>query len=294
MTDQIDGETQLVGLIGWPVGHSLSPAMHNAAFATLGLNWRYVPLPVRPERLADAVRGLAALGFRGVNVTAPHKVAIMSLLDAVDESARLVGAVNTIQIDVQAGHLTGLNTDGRGFLADLMASEMLPAPGARVIVLGAGGAARAVGAALIQSGARVTFVNRTLSHAEGLVGALRAARPEADVRAVAVGSLPSVSGEAALIVNTTPLGMWPDTESTPWPESVPLPPDASVYDTVYRPVETRLVREARLARLRATGGIGMLVRQGAAALTLWTGHAAPLDVMRAACDAALRDGASRT
>mgnify|MGYP005863854545 CR=1 FL=1 len=290
MTDVIDGETQLVGLIGWPVGHSLSPAMHNAAFATLGLNWRYVPLPVHPERLADAVPGLAALGFRGANVTAPHKVAVMPLLDTLDESARLVGAVNTIQIDGESGRLIGLNTDSDGFLADLAASGMLPAPGARVIVLGAGGAARAIGMALIQSGARVTFVNRTPSHAGRLVDSMRAVRPEADVRAVALESLQAVGSEAALIVNTTPLGMWPDVNTSPWPKSVPFPRDAAVYDTVYRPPETRLMQDARAAGLRSVGGIGMLVRQGAAAFALWTGFAAPLDVMRAACSAALREG----
>ena len=290
MTGGIDGETQLVGLIGWPVGHSLSPAMHNAGFAHLGLNWRYVPLPVRPERLADAVRGLAALGFRGANLTAPHKVAVISLLDSLDESARLVGAVNAIQIDGESGRLIGLNTDIEGFLTDLAANGMLPTPGARVIVLGAGGAARAIGMALIQSGARVTFVNRTPSHAERLVDSMRAVRPEVDVRVVGLESLHAVGSEAALIVNTTPLGMWPDVETSPWPEFVPLPPGAAVYDTVYRPVETRLVREAQAAGLRATGGTGMLVRQGAFAFALWTGRAAPLDVMRAACDAALREG----
>src|SRR5215813_5291148 len=165
----IDGQTQLVGVIGWPTAHSLSPAMHNAAFSYMGLNWRYVPLPVRREQLPDAMRGLAALGFRGINVTVPHKVDVIPMMDSITEAVTIVGAVNTIRIDRNSGKLEGMNTDMGGFLTDLAANRIHVGKDTRVVILGAGGAARAAAAGLVRSGAHVIVVNRTPEKAEALV-----------------------------------------------------------------------------------------------------------------------------
>jgi len=285
----IDGQTQLVGIIGWPVAHSLSPAMHNAAFAYAGLNWRYVPLPVRPEHLREAIKGMASLGFRGVNVTVPHKVDIIPLLDSVTDAVRVVGAVNTIRVDRNTGKLEGLNTDMTGFLADLAANNIHVSKDTRVIILGAGGAARAVASGVVRSGAQVTLVNRTFSTAQTAAMFIQSSWSATNITAVPLDKLAEVARDAALIVNTTSAGMWPDVETTPWPESVPFPKNATLYDTVYRPLKTRLMREAEKAGLRVVGGVGMLVYQGAAAYEVWTSKQAPIDVMKMICQQALAE-----
>lgn len=285
----IDGQTQLVGIIGWPVAHSLSPAMHNAAFAYAGLNWRYVPLPVRPEHLKEAIKGMAALGFRGVNVTVPHKVDIIPLLDSVTDAVRVVGAVNTIRVDRNTGKLEGLNTDMTGFLADLAANTIHVGKDTRVIILGAGGAARAVASGLVRSGAQVTLVNRTFATAQTTAAFIQSSWSSTSITAVPLERLAEVAREATLIVNTTAAGMWPDVEGTPWPEGVPFPKNATVYDTVYRPLKTRLMRDAEKAGLRVVGGIGMLVYQGAAAYEVWTGRQPPVEVMKLVCQQALTE-----
>ncbi|MCC7451436.1 MAG: shikimate dehydrogenase [Anaerolineae bacterium] len=285
----IDGQTQLVGIIGWPVAHSLSPAMHNAAFAYAGFNWRYVPLPVRPEHLREAIKGMAALGFRGVNVTVPHKVDIIPLLDSVTDAVRVVGAVNTIRVDRNTGKLEGLNTDMTGFLADLAANNIHVSKDTRVIILGAGGAARAVASGVVRSGAQVTLVNRTFSTAQTAAMFIQSSWSATNITAVPLDKLAEAARDAALIVNTTSAGMWPDVESTPWPEGVPFPKTATLYDTVYRPLKTRLMRDAEKAGLRVVGGIGMLVYQGAAAYEVWTGKQAPIDVMKMICQQALTE-----
>jgi shikimate dehydrogenase len=254
--------------------------MNNAAFAYMNLNWQYVPLPVRPEDLPNALKGLNALGFRGVNVTVPHKVNVIPLLDSVSEAAMIVGAVNTIRIERSTGKLEGLNTDMTGFLADLAANKIALGRSGRVVVLGAGGAARAVGAGLSRSGGHVTFVNRTLEKAEAIVQFLKSSWSSANVQAAPYSALAEVSRDATLIINATPVGMWPEVDSTPWPEGVPFPKEATVYDTVYRPIQTRLMRDAEAAGLRAVGGLGMLVYQGAAALEVWTGRQPPIDIMK--------------
>ncbi len=285
----IDGQTQLVGIIGWPVAHSLSPAMHNAAFAYAGLNWRYIPLPVRPEHLKEAIKGMAALGFRGVNITVPHKVDIIPLLDSVTDAVSVVGAVNTIRVDRNTGKLEGLNTDMTGFLADLAANHIHMTRDTRVVILGAGGAARAVASGLVRSGAQVTLVNRTFSNAQTTATFIQSSWSSTNIVAVPLNKLAEASCEATLIVNTTPSGMWPDVDTTPWPENVPFPKNATVYDTVYRPLKTRLMRDAEKAGLRAVGGIGMLVYQGAAAYEAWTERQAPVDVMKMVCQQALME-----
>lgn len=280
----IDGHTELVGLIGWPVTHSLSPAMHNAAFAARGMNWVYVPLSVPPGKVEAAVRGLLALGFRGANVTVPHKQAVMPFMDELGESAQALGAVNTIL--VREGRLVGENTDWRGFLDALRAGGFNPGR-KRALVLGAGGGARAVIYALVREGAQVSIYNRTPTKAAGLAQDLQKGMPHAKI--FLLNAFPSCLDEFDLLVNATPVGMWPESDSSPWPEDVPLPSHLTVFDLVYRPLWTKLLKKARKDGARSIGGMEMLVRQGALAFEMWTGEAPPLEAMRAACEKALME-----
>ncbi len=278
----INGKTQLIGLIGWPVSHSFSPAMHNAAAQALGLNWAYVPLPVAPENLATAVSGLSALGFRGVNVTVPHKQAVMPLLDELEPGAQAIGAVNTIVV-AENGRLTGHNTDWSGFLADLQAHD-IAVTGRDCLLLGAGGSARAVAYGLSQSGARVHILARRPEQAEQLIADLRPFLRQNQLTSHPLSQLAQITPAltAPLIINSTPLGMTPRESSTPWPDDLPFPEQAIIYDLVYNPRQTRFMQQAEAAGCRAINGLGMLVQQGAAAFTLWTGAEPDTAVMAAA------------
>ncbi len=285
----LDGTTQLVGIIGWPVKHSLSPRMHNAAFAATGLNWAYVPLPVPPDRVQDAVQGLRALGFRGANVTIPHKQTVMRYLDRITPEAQAIGAVNTIVVDTE-GTLWGTNTDARGILDDLRAHNV-PIQGERVLILGAGGAAHAVAYALAREGARITIANCTESRAIHLVRRLHAVLPGKTLAVIPLTreALAAAARTHTLLVNTTNVGMWPHVDASPWPEGEGFGTIRVVYDVIYRPRETRLLREARAAGCRTIDGLGMLVRQGAEAWRLWTGHPPPVDVMWRAVEHSLSE-----
>ena len=269
----IDGKTQLIGLIGYPVAHTLSPAMHNAAAAALGLNATYVPLPVAPERLPDALRGLIALGFRGVNVTVPHKEAVLPHMDAIFPAARIIGAVNTIVIG--DGRLTGFNTDWSGFLSDLERYR-LALYGRDCLVLGAGGSARAVVYALLRRGSRVTIAARRLEQAQQLATELGTAFPDAMPPAASL--LEDAASTAALLdepilINTTPLGMeGAYSEQSPWPDGAPFPSGAFAYDLVYTPRETCFMAQARAAGRQTANGLGMLVGQAAEAFEVLTGR----------------------
>lgn len=278
----INGKTQLIGLIGWPVAHSFSPAMHNAAAQALGLNWAYVPLPVRPEAVATAVPALAALGFRGVNVTVPHKQAVMPLLDDIEPGARLIGAVNTIVVG-ENGRLTGHNTDWSGFLADLQAHDITVA-NRDCLLLGAGGSARAVAYGLARSGARVHLLARRIEQAEAVLADLRDQLPAAQLTCHALSDLRQVAAQrpAPLIINCTPLGMTPHEDSSPWPDGLPFPAGATLYDLVYNPPHTRLMQQAEAVGCHARNGLGMLVHQGAQAFALWTGQQPDTAVMTTA------------
>lgn len=275
----IDGRTQLVGLLGWPVEHSLSPTMHNTAFKALDLNWRYLPLPVAPGRVKEALAGLLALNFRGVNVTVPHKQAVIPHLDQISPAAQVIGAVNTIVI--KDGHLLGHNTDGEGFLAAVREAGFDPA-GKRALVLGAGGAARAVVYTLAQSGCAMSIHNRTAARAQSLAREMQALKLAA---VEPVSQLETLDlNRIDLLVNTTPVGMWPQVQACPWPRMLSLPAHWTVYDLVYNPRETRLLKQAKAAGARPVDGLGMLVWQGALAFKLWTGRDAPAGIMRAALD----------
>ena len=269
-----------LALFGYPLSHSVSPAMHNAALAELGLaGWLYEAVPVPPEGLAEAVERLRGPEYAGANVTVPHKQPVIDLIDGVTPVAHAIGAVNTIV--KHEGRLVGHNTDAAGLLADLYKYEVHVSK-RPVLVLGAGGSARAAVAALAGVGAQVRVIARRPEQIETLrsVAALQAFEWSP------LGLL-AASDNVALIINTTPLGMTPNTDATPWLEGTPFPPDAFVYDLVYNPPDTLLVRQARADGLRAATGLGMLVEQGALALELWTGQTAPRATMRRAAEAKL-------
>jgi shikimate dehydrogenase len=281
----LTGRTALVGVIGWPVEHSVSPQMHNAALRVLGLDWCYVPFAVRPEALPQAVAGLCALGLRGLNATVPHKQALLGLMDALTPEARAIGAVNTVLMR-QDGVL-GHNTDAQGFLRALREAGCEPGDGT-ALVLGAGGVARAIVYALLSVGASVTLLNRTPARAEALAVEMSGyARAALEAGPLDAPTLRRAAKSARLVINATTLGMWPQVETSPWPDDVPMPAHAFCYDVVYNPRETLWLSRARAAGCAAADGLGMLVHQGAEALELWTGLAAPVPVMRAACEAAL-------
>ena len=299
----IDGHTQLVGLIGWPVEHSLSPVMHNAAFDALGLKWRYVPLPVKPGQIEAAVRGLAALGFRGANVTVPHKQAVMFALDSIAPNARDLGAVNALVIGRRADGtaiIGGYNTDDKGFIGALRQGGFEPEEGGHAVVVGAGGGARAVVFGLLCSGiGEIVVLNRTLERALTLVSNLsgstvlttgRRPRDSSQLRALPLTpeTLIECTRAADLLVNATTVGIWPHVHGSVWPDDAPIPAHLTVCDLVYNPLETRLLRQARESGAHCIGGLGMLVGQGALAFEMWTGQTAPVEVMRAACEQALR------
>lgn len=265
--------TERVGLLGWPVAHSVSPAMHGAAFAACGLDWQYDLLPAAPDRFSITVSECVARGYRGFNVTVPHKAAALRLPEIVEASAaaQAIGAVNTLVVR-SGGFLIADNTDWRGFLDDLAVYGVSTA-GDRCLILGSGGSAQAVGYALRHGGAAtVTVISRTPDGRAGVMGydALEHLAPEVD-----------------LVVNCTPVGMHPHVGHSPWPDDVAFPADAILYDLVYNPPRTRLVAQAEAAGARAISGLGMLVRQGALAFEQWTGHTPPVEVMTAAARAAL-------
>lgn len=281
----ITGRTTLVGLFGWPVSHSVSPAMHNAAFAELGMNWCYVPMPVPTEpgeRIGEAVRGLRAMGFRGANVTVPHKQNVMPYLDWLTPAAKAIGAVNTIIVEGD-GTLTGDNTDAPGFIADLRVHHVDPR-GKRIIVLGAGGSARAVVYGLAEAGAHeIMLFNRTQERAEVLAAEMWGRFP--DTR-FAAHQLPDdivrTAEYADIIVNCTSLGMTPKVEGLPWLEDAAFSPGQVVYDLVYNPMETRLLALARGDGAMGIDGLGMLIWQAALAFERWTGQKPPVSVMEEA------------
>lgn len=271
--------TQRVGIIGWPVEHSLSPAMHNAAFQALGMDWEYDRMAIPPDIAHLGLKEPMRHNYVGVNVTIPHKETIMRLVHP-DETARAVGAVNTVVFK----DMIGTNTDVAGFIGDLQA-HAVPLAGTNALVLGAGGAARAAVYGLTRAGARVTVVNRTMQRAQEMVAGLAVS---AGVRDVSVCTLDDATEQPLnLIVNCTPLGMWPHVEETPWIEGVPFPQGVTVYDMIYRPQTTRLMQQAQAHGGWAIGGLGMLVRQGAEAFRVFTGEEPPFEVMYAAAVVAL-------
>jgi shikimate dehydrogenase len=265
-----------VGVVGWPVEQSVSPAMHNAAFAALGMtDWFYDRIAIPPEILALSLRELSDHGYIGVNITVPHKQAALALVKA-DPLARKVGAVNTILFRRKAG----TNTDVAGFIDDLKAHGV-KVKGERVLILGAGGAARAAAYGLLQAGVGdIGFINRTPEAVFKLANDL-AFEPMIMSHGVATMFDPS------LIIQCTSVGMAPNVDQSIWPKGEQFPKGCTVYDMVYRPRRTAFMAQAEKAGCRVLGGLGMLVRQGAASFKYWTGVEPPVEVMREAAQKAL-------
>jgi shikimate dehydrogenase len=277
----IGSRTTVVGVFGHPVAHSLSPHMHNDALRTQGIDMVYLAFDVLPESLSDAVMGLRALGFRGVNVTIPHKESILSLLDDVDTAAARIGSVNTVVND--NGRLIGYNTDKSGFAAALRGLRPEGARGLSCFVAGAGGAARAVVAALMDDGAHeIQIYNRTPERAISLCSE---AASWGGTRCLAVpeDEVFHAAGEAHIIVNATSVGLMPSVKESPVPVDI-LHSRHIVMDLVYGPGPTALVREAKARGATAIDGKEMLVMQAAGSYELWTGRQAPVNVMRQSID----------
>lgn len=276
-----EGETRLCGIIGDPIEHTMSPVMHNAAFSKLRLNYRYVPFRVRKEELGKAIERMRVLNMRGLNVTIPHKVAVIPFLDRLDPLAKEIGAVNTIVND--DGVLTGYNTDAAGFLRALLTRGIEP-KGKNVVILGAGGASRAISFVLAREDCDVLILNRTLYKARELASSVSEAFRK-EVRALKLNRENVVRAlqEADILVNTTSVGMSPSVEETPVNAdslSEVKNPTLVVFDIVYNPVRTRLLREAEKAGAQTVSGLDMLVWQGALAFEKWTGLEAPFGLMK--------------
>ena len=283
----ITGRTRICGLIGDPVEHSMSPAMHNSAFKNKGIDYVYLPFRVEKEQLGRAILGVRALNIRGVNVTIPHKVSVIPLLDELDPLAERIGAVNTIINN--DGVLKGYNTDAHGFLKAMLEHGISP-EGKSVVILGAGGASRAISFILAERGANLVILNRRLEidWAVKLAASISQAFSR-EVKALELNeqNLAEVLRKGDILVNATSVGMSPNTDETPVPARL-LKGDLVVFDIVYNPLKTRLLKEAEDAGAGAIGGIQMLAWQGALAFEMWTGLKAPLEIMRKAAIRALK------
>jgi len=275
----ISGRTRLCGIIGDPVEHSMSPLIQNAAFNKMGIDYLYVPFKVKKGELGKAINGMRALNIRGLNVTIPHKVAVIQFLDELDPLAERIGAVNTIVNN--DGILTGYNTDGGGFLQALVKSGVGP-KGKKVVILGAGGASRAVSFTLADSGAHLVILNRLLEldWAKELADRIsQIFTMEVEALELNRENLAMALREADILVNATSVGMTPNIDETPVNSDL-LKPGLIVFDVVYSPIKTRLLREAEEAGAKIINGLDMLVWQGALAFEKWTGLEAPVKVMK--------------
>lgn len=283
MTAIVTGSTQLLGVIGCPIEHSLSPVMHNAALAVLSevsLPYVYVPMHIEPDDLKQAIQGLACVGCRGFNVTIPHKQAIIPLLCDVSAAAKAVGAVNTVWHTAQGW--AGTNTDVQGFLSPLQ-SQSRDWSQSVVTVLGSGGAARAVVAACDQLNcARIHVCGRNVAKLKQLQVDFANAHPAVTIHTHPWESLAGLMPETTLLVNTTPVGMHPQHHQSPLTREQlqQLPKDAIAYDLIYTPNPTQFLQDAEAAGCHTISGLEMLVQQGAAALEIWLGQPVPVDVMR--------------
>ncbi|MEK4008573.1 shikimate dehydrogenase [Paenibacillus sp. FSL H3-0333] len=265
----------LLGVMGDPIAQSKSPLMHGAALQALGLSGAYVPLHITPDKLGDAVQAIRTLGFRGVNVTIPHKVAVMEYLDRLDSSAVDVGAVNTIVND--NGILTGFNTDGIGYVRSLKTEAAPDLTGARILVIGAGGAARGIVSALLkEQPGMVLIVNRNEERARQLADSFSS---RGSLTGAGMDAVPGLLGSMDIVINTTSVGMYPHMEDMPI-DPAGLHEGMIVSDLIYNPLHTRLLTESLKRGCTVHGGLGMFVYQGAYALEYWTGLVAPAAIMR--------------
>jgi len=284
---KISGKTRVCALIGDPVEHSLSPCFQNAAFQHLNLDFVYVAFTVKAEDLGNAMRGVRSLGFHGLNVTMPHKISIIPYLDELDENAEKVGSVNTILN--RNGRLIGYTTDGIGALNALKYNGVSPS-GKKIVILGAGGASRSVSFALIKEAKELVVLNRTVTRAEKLASDLHSLMGEH--KKIRWGGLTEENlrkelGDADILINATSVGMRPHEDEMPVDEDY-LHPSLVVFDLVYNPVETKLLKKARSVGAKTLNGLNMLIHQGAASFEIWTGIKAPIHVMMKAAEEELK------
>jgi shikimate dehydrogenase len=286
----LSASTRYCAVLGQPIKHSASPAMQNAGIAALGLDWRYLAFEVHPDELRPAIEGAKAMNFVGLNLTVPHKLLAMNMVDALDETAKMWGAVNTIRFEVRSAERrarnswsvrsVGFNTDADAIAQSLKEDLGLTLAGARVLLLGAGGAGRVAALKLAAEGAAELFlVNRTADKAKALTREIEERFPQAKVT---VGYPKKDDLSFDLLLNATSLGLKAGDGSPLDERKFPLRRARAVYDMIYRPAETKLLKAARAAGCRTANGIGMLLHQGARALELWSGKPAPVAVMRQA------------
>jgi len=274
---KISGKTRVCGIIGDPVEHTLSPVMHNAAFEELNLDFVYVAFRVRREELREAIIGARSLDVQGLNVTMPHKNAVMRYLDEVDSTARSIGAVNTILND--EGRLEGYNTDGIGALKALTENGITP-NGKKLLLLGAGGAGKAIAFHAAQKVEELIILNRTPQKAKKLAEVLRKEfNKRIDGSELSTEIIEEELKDTDILVNATYVGMHPNIDQSLVSPSL-LRPDLCVMDIVYNPLETKLAKDAKAVGAKVVSGIEMLVYQGAASFEIWTNHPAPVKVMK--------------
>ncbi len=269
---EIKGSTNIVGLIGHPVEHSFSPPMHNAAFKKLGMDYVYTAFDVDSNNLKEAIDGARALNIKGFNVTIPHKIEVMKYLAEIDEIASLIGAVNTIDFK----DLKGYNTDGIGAIKAI--GEVTNVKNKNIVIVGAGGASRAISFYLAKYGAdSLTILNRNVDKAQGLASDVLSSGLIDDVESNSIDSMDLT--DADILINTTPVGMHPNVDDAPIALAGDMHEDLVVFDAVYNPNETGLLKEAVKASAKPVYGIKMLLYQGAESFEIWTGKKAPVDAM---------------
>ena len=293
----IDGKTKILGVIGDPIEHTFSPAMHNAGLKALDLNYIYLPFHVKEEKLRECIEGAKAIGIRGLNVTIPHKTNVIKHLDEVDQVASMIGAVNTIQFNYNEFNESsskdndiyvttkGFNTDGYGCVRAI--EEKTSIKYNEVTITGAGGAARAVAFQIANGGiAELSILNRNLSKAQSLADDLKTSLNgigiDIDINAYDLDSLKGELSKSDIFIDTTPIGMYPNVDDKPIASADMLHEDLLVNDIVYTPMETSLIREAKLANATVVPGYKMLLYQGIRSFEIWLGREAPVDVMEKA------------
>ena len=270
----IKGSTNIVGLIGHPVEHSFSPPMHNAAFGALGMDYAYVAFDVDPLNLKSAIEGAKSLNIKGFNVTIPHKIEVMKHLDDIDDVAGLIGAVNTIDFK----NMKGYNTDGIGAVKAI--EEVTSIKDKNVVVAGAGGASRAISFYIAKYGAEtLTILNRNVEKADSLAGDVLDSDLIGDVKSDSISEIRSYIDDADILIDTTPVGMHPNVDAEPIVAAEDMHDNLTVFDAVYNPNETVLIKEALNAGAKPVYGIKMLLYQGVESFKIWTGREPPVDVM---------------
>ena len=273
----INAATRLCAVLGSPIRHSASPEMHNAAFAVLGLNWRYLAFEVDPKNLCAAIEGARAMNFAGLNLTVPHKLLAVDMVDELDTSAKTWGAVNTINFE--NGRAIGFNTDADAIVSSLREDLQIELRGKKVLLLGAGGAGRTAALKLAaENVAELFLVNRTVSKAQEIAAEIKKQFPSVKI------SVGYPKAEIDLLLNATSLGLKPEDGSPLDEKQFSLKQTRAVYDMIYQPAETKLLVAAKAAGCKTANGIGMLVHQGAQAFEIWTGQPAPVAVMRRAVE----------